>query len=127
MYRLLLGMWTFLSVLLPASAIDIWSAWALNHLELSPITRLAVALSPLPGNLALIALVLRAVRKLDEFQKRLHFEAVVVAFLATGVIVFIYGFLQKAGAVSPLNTWFIWLFMAITYAAGYGIAVRHYQ
>jgi len=120
-------MWIFLSVLLPASAIDIWSAWALNHLALAPFARLAVALAPLPGNLALIALVLRAIRKLDEFQKRLHFEAVVVAFLATGVIVFIYGFLQKAGAVSPLNTWLIWLFMAITYAAGYGIAVRHYQ
>jgi hypothetical protein len=120
-------MWIFLLVLLPASAIDIWSAWALNHLALAPFARLAVALAPLPGNLALIALVLRAIRKLDEFQKRLHFEAVVVAFLATGVIVFIYGFLQKAGAVSPLNTWFIWLFMAITYAAGYGIAARHYQ
>lgn len=118
---------TFLWVLLPASAIDIGSAWALNHLQLTPAGRLAVALSPLPGNLVLIALVLRIIRKLDEFQKRLHFEAVVVAFLATGVIVFIYGFLQKAGAVNPLNTWFIWLFMAITYAAGYGIATRHYQ
>jgi len=118
---------TFLCVLLPASAIDIGAAWALRHLTLSPAARLAVALSPLPGNLALIALVLRAIRKLDEFQKRLHFEAVVVAFLATGVIVFIYGFLQKAGAVSPMNTWFIWVFMAITYAVGYGIATRHYQ
>ena len=88
---------------------------------------MAIALAPLPGNLLLIVLVLRAVRKLDEFQKRLHFEAVVVGFLATGVIVFIYGFLQRAGALSPLNTWFIWLFMAITYVAGYGIAVRHYR
>ena len=120
-------MLTFLLVLLLASAIDIGSAWALNHLDLNSTARMAVALGPVPGNLALIALVLRAIRKLDEFQKRLHFEAVVVAFLATGVIVFIYGFLQKAGAVSPLNTWFIWLFMAITYVAGYGIAVRHYQ
>ncbi len=120
-------MQTFLWVLLSASAIDIGSAWVLNHLQLNPAGRLAVALCPVPGNLILIALVLRAIRKLDEFQQRLHFEAVVVAFLATGVIVFIYGFLEKAGVVSPLNTWFIWLFMAITYAAGYGIAVRHYQ
>jgi hypothetical protein len=120
-------MLTFLCVLLSASAVDISSAWVLNHLDLSRTARLSVALAPLPGNLILIALVLGAIRKLDEFQKRLHFEAVVVAFLATGVIVFIYGFLQKAGAVSPLNTWFIWLFMAITYAVGYGIAVRHYQ
>jgi hypothetical protein len=114
-------------VLLPASAIDIGSSWVLNHIELTSTGRLVVALCPLPGNLVLIALVLRAIRKLDEFQQRLHFEAVVVAFLATGVIVFIYGFLEKAGAVSPLNTWFIWLFMAITYAAGYGIAARHYR
>lgn len=120
-------MLAFLLLLVAASGIDIGSAWALNHLALTSAARTAVALAPLPGNLALIAMVLRAIRTLDEFQKRLHFEAVVVAFLATGVIVFIYGFLQKAGVVNPLNTWFIWLFMAITYAVGYGIAVRHYQ
>jgi hypothetical protein len=120
-------MLAFLIVLVVASAIDLGCAWALNHLALDATLRTVVALAPVPGNVTLIAMVLHHIRKLDEFQQRLHFEAVVVAFLATGVIVFIYGYLQKAGAVSPLNTWFIWIFMAVTYAAGYGIAVRHYR
>ena len=117
----------FLLALIVFSAVDLGCAWALNHLDLGPATRLLVALLPAPGNLILIGMVLRRIRKLDEFQQRLHFEAVVVGFLATGVIVFIYGFLQKAGAVSALNTWYIWIFMAVTYGTGYVIAVRHYR
>src|SRR5579872_5179034 len=120
-------MLTFLTVLLVASAIDLACGWALKHVAMEPTARIVAALLPVPGNVTLIAMILRGIRKLDEFQQRLHFEAVVVAFLATGVIVFIYGFLQQADAVRPLNTWFIWIFMAITYAAGYGIAVRHYR
>ena len=120
-------MFTFLLLLVIASAIDLGAAAMLHRPGLDPAARMTVALAPLPGNLTLIALVLRRIRKLDEFQQHLHFESVVVAFLATGVIVFVYGYLQKAGAVGPLNTWFIWLFMAVTYGIGYGIAVRHYR
>jgi hypothetical protein len=72
-------------------------------------------------------MVLRGIRKLDEFQQRIHFEAVVVAFLATGVTVFVYGYLQKAGAVGPLNTALIWAFMSFAYCLGYFIAARHYR
>jgi hypothetical protein len=112
---------------LVASGVDIGAAWALKHLDLDPIPRILVALSPLPGNVALIAFILGAVRKLDDFQKRLHFEAVVIAFLATGVAVFLYGYLQKAQTVGPLNTAFIWVFMSFTYAIGYFVSLRHYR
>jgi hypothetical protein len=117
----------FVLVLILASAIDIGAIVALRQFELGLAARIAVALLPLPGNVALIAMVLRGIRKLDEFQKRIHFEAVVVAFLATGVAVFVYGYLQKANAVGPLNTAFIWAFMAVTYSAGYFIAANHYK
>ena len=117
----------FLAVAIAATAVDIATAWALDTLPLAGAPRLAVALLPLPGNLALIVLVLGRIRTLDEFQKRIHFEAVVVAFLATGVAVFIYGYLQKAQAVGPINAALVWLLMAVSYAAGYVIAVRHYR
>jgi hypothetical protein len=117
----------FIGVALAASAIDIVASWMLKHSDLGPAQRVAVALLPLPGNLALIALVLRSIRQLDEFQKRVHFEAVTIGFLATGVVVFVYGYLQKAQAVGPLNLAFIWVFMSFTYAIGYCIAVRHYR
>jgi hypothetical protein len=84
-------------------------------------------LTPLPGDIALIMLALQAIRKLDEFQKRVHFEAVLVAFLSTGVAVFVYGYLQKAEAVGPLNFGIVWAFMLASYAVGYRIAVSHYR
>ncbi|MGA2593461.1 MAG: hypothetical protein ABSH32_26390 [Bryobacteraceae bacterium] len=117
----------FILVALAASAIDIVASWTLKHADLGPARRVAVALLPFPGNLALIALVLRGIRQLDEFQRRVHFEAVTIGFLATGVVVFVYGYLQKAQAVGPLNLAFIWVFMSFSYAIGYLIAARHYR
>jgi hypothetical protein len=117
----------FSITLLPATAVDVWAAWALGHLDLGTTARVVVALLPLPGNIALIALVLRGIRRLDEFQKRVHFEAVTVAFLSTGVAVFVYGYLQKAHAVGPLNMGLVWAFMLIFYVVGYFIAVSHYK
>jgi hypothetical protein len=116
-----------LLVTVVASAVDIAAGWALSRLPLSPAGRIAVALTPLPGNVVLLALILKTIRTLDEFQKRVHFEAVVVAFLSTGLAVFVYGYLQKARAVGPMNVGFVWSFMLITYAAGYAIAAKHYE
>jgi hypothetical protein len=117
----------FAIVLLSATAVDSGASWAIERLVLSPGARLAVALLPLPGNLALIAMVLFRIRTLDEFQKRIHFEAVVVAFLATGVAVFIHGYLQKAGFVGSLRPALLWAFMSVAYAIGYVIAIRQYR
>jgi hypothetical protein len=114
-------------IAIAAAGIDIGASLALRHPDFGPTTRIAIALLPLPGNIALIAIVLRAIRRLDDFQKRVHFEAVTVAFLSTGVAVFVYGYLQKAQAVGPLNMGLIWAFMLIFYAAGYFIAVSHYK
>jgi hypothetical protein len=90
----------FLVVVL-LTAIDI-GAGVLGRIELGYTARIAVALAPLPADIALIVLVLRRIRRLDEFQKRVHFEAVTVAFLSTGVAVFVYGYLQRAHAAGRL-------------------------
>jgi hypothetical protein len=110
-----------------ATMIDIGAAWVLSRIPLELTPRIAVALLPLPANITLLVLILRGIRRLDEFQKRIHFEAVVVAFLATGLAVFVYGYLQKAQAVGPFNVLFIWAFMAGFYGIGYAVAVRHYR
>jgi len=110
-----------------AAAIDIGASFALRQPDLGSTTRVVIALLPIPGNIALIVVVLRGIRRLDEFQKRIHFEAVTVAFLSTGVAVFVYGYLQKAHAVGPLNMGLVWAFMLIFYAIGYCIAASHYK
>jgi hypothetical protein len=125
----MIGRWRveFSLLLTSGSAVDVWAGWALGHTDLSRSARRGVALLPLPGNIALIAMVLARIRSLDEFQRRVHFEAVVVAFLATGVAVFIYGYLRQANAVGPLNAAWVWAFMGVSYATGYAIAIRQYR
>jgi hypothetical protein len=107
--------------------IDLGASWALGRIELGSAARIAVALSPVPAKIAVIALILQAIRRLDEFQKRVHFEAVTVAFLSTGVAVIVYGYLQKADAAGPLNIGLVWTFMIFFYAIGYFIAKVHYK
>jgi|ERR1700730_10109075 hypothetical protein len=117
----------FLLVALLASAIDLLASFLLRNSTLGSAARIAIALMPLPGDIALIVLVLRAVRRLDEFQKRVHFEAITVAFLSTGVAVFACGYLQQAHIVGFLNSGVVWAFMLIFYALGYLIAANHYR
>src|SRR5215470_7002653 len=75
----------FVVVAVVATLVDVAANVTLSRYQLKPAAATVVALLPLPGNLTLIFLILRAVRKLDEFKQRIHFEAVVFAFLATGV------------------------------------------
>jgi hypothetical protein len=117
----------FLVTALIAAAIDLLASWLLRSPGLGYAVRIALALLPLPGDIALIYLTLRAIRTLDEFQKRVHFEAVIVAFLSTGVAVFVYGYLQKAQVVGFLNAGLVWAFMLLFYAIGYIVAASHYR
>jgi hypothetical protein len=118
----------FLLLLLLASAIDITAFYLLDRLDPAHVPqRIGVALLPLPGNVALLLMILRRIRRLDEFQKHIQLEAVAVGFLATGVAVFIYGYLQKAHAVGSLNMGLVWVFMLVFYAVGYLAAVSHYK
>lgn len=117
----------FVVVAVTASAIDLLASALLKNPELNRTARIGIALMPLPGDTAVIVLALFAIRRLDEFQKRVHFEAVAVAFLATGVAVFVYGYLQKAHVAGPLNAGLVWAFMLVFYAIGYFIATSHYR
>jgi len=118
---------TLLSVLGVATAIDIGAGWLLGRPGFGPHARIIFALLPIPANLVLVAVIVRRIRQLDEFLRYVHLEAVAIAFLLTGLAVFVYGYLQKAEAVRPLNVGIVWIFMAMFYGIGYVIAARHYR
>ncbi len=110
-----------------ATVIDVGAGWWLGRPGLGQNARIATALLPIPANLVLVALLLRAIRKLDEFLRHVHLEAVAIAFLLTGLAVFVYGYLERAHAVRPLNVAIVWVFMAVFYGIGYLVSVRHYR
>jgi len=118
---------TLLSVLCVATAIDIGAGWLLGRPGFGSHARIIFALLPIPANLVLVAVIVRRIRQLDEFLRHVHLEAVAIAFLLTGLAVFVYGYLQKAQAVRPMNVGIVWIFMAMFYGIGYVIAVRHYR
>ena len=121
------GFPTPVTVALLVAATDIVTSLLLARMELGQTARVAIALLPIPANVWLIAIILRTLRRLDEFLKRIQFEAVAVAFLTTGLAALTYGQLQKAQVVGPLNVGLIWGFMAVSYALGYAVAARHYR
>ena len=122
-----MGFPTPVTVALFVAAIEIGTALVLAGMELSQTARVAIALLPIPANVWLIAIILRTLRRLDEFLKRIQFEAVAVAFLTTGMAALTYGQLQTAQVVGPLNGGTIWAFMLVSYVLGYVIAARHYR
>jgi hypothetical protein len=118
---------TLLVILCVATAIDVGAGWLLGQPGFGSYSRIAFALLPIPANLVLVAVIIRSIRQLDEFLRHVHLEAVAIAFLLTGLAVFVYGYLQKAQAVCPLNVGMVWIFMAAFYGIGYFIAARHYR
>jgi hypothetical protein len=80
-----------------------------------------------PFNVAVMVLVVKSIRRLDEFQRRVHFEAVAVAFISTGLAVLLWGYLQKADIVGPVNVGLVWVPMTVFYCIGYLVAARHYR
>ena len=121
------GMAWFWTIALAATAIDIGAYLALERGDFGQTARTILALAPLPGNVILIVLVLSGIRMLDEFQKRVQLEAVALAFLASTVALFVYGYLQKAHLVGPLPGGLAWAGMWLLYGLGYATSVRHYR
>jgi hypothetical protein len=118
---------TLLGVLCVATASDVGAGWLLGQPGFRSHARIIFALLPIPANLILVAVIIRRIRQLDEFLRHVHLEAVAIGFLLTGLAVFVYGYLQKAQAVRPLNVGIVWIFMAVFYGIGYLIAARHYR
>jgi hypothetical protein len=118
---------TFWAVLAVASAIDIGATWLLGRPGFGMYSRMLFALLPIPANLVLLAVIVRRIRRLDEFLRQVHLEAAAIAFLLTALAVFIYADLQKAHCVGPLNVGIAWILMALFYGIGYVIAARHYR
>jgi len=122
-----IGFPTPVTVALLVAATDLVTSWVLAKVELGQTARVAIALIPIPANIWLIAVILRSLRRLDEFLKRIQFEAVAVAFLTTGLAALTYGQLQTVQVVGPLNVGIIWGFMGLSYVLGYVVAARHYR
>ena len=88
--------------------------------------RVPVAVVPVVPVAIAFRAVLRGVARLDELQRRIHLEALVVAVGSAIVLTFGYGTLQNVGLPS-LNLMYITPVLVVLWSAGLVLARRRYR
>jgi hypothetical protein len=93
-----------------------------------PPLRIVLALLPVVPLGALAWAIHRAIRELDELQRRIHLDAMTGAFVGTAFGALVVGQLQHANiGVPELNWAFLWPVQVVLWAAAYVLASRRYQ
>ena len=101
----------------------------LRKFQLEGWVRVAVALLPIPPFVVFLAMVLKEIRSLDELWRRIHLEALAIAFPLAVLLLMILGLMELATGLSP-NDWsyrHVWVFMPIFYAIGVLVSIRRYK
>ncbi|TWF56932.1 hypothetical protein FHW37_102572 [Neorhizobium alkalisoli] len=89
----------------------------LNTIDGGPAFRIILSLLPMLPGIAICWVVLRQLRRMDEMQRRMQFEALGLAFAATAVVTFSYGFLEGVG-FPKMSMFVIWPVMATFWIIG---------
>jgi hypothetical protein len=100
-------------------------------LELDTIAtwqRVAAAIAPVPFFVWALFELARGARQLDEMQRRMHLEALAIAYPLTVVLLMTLGLLELAVPLNK-NDWsyrHVWQMQAIIYLAGLTLTYRRY-
>jgi len=114
------------------------SAWILAYFfargiletnQLSEGTRFVLALIPIIPFALFLMSVLAGIRELDELQRRVHLEALAIAFPLTMLLLMLLGLIELVVPLSP-DDWsyrHVWQFLPIFYFLGLTFTWRRYQ
>lgn len=102
-------------------------SWSLDHLALGRWAQLALAMVPVALWSAAIVLLVRAMRALDELQRRIHLEALAIAFPCALLLGMTVEYLQKAGFAPGLGVGEVWPAMALLYVPALAFAHWRYR
>jgi hypothetical protein len=99
----------------------------LERFELGVPARYGLAVLPVAAYAWCIASYVGLVRRADELQRRIHLEALAVAFPTTAIAVFASEYLRKAGAIAQVKPDYVLMLMLVLWAVGFFIAWRRYR
>jgi hypothetical protein len=102
------------------------SIGAVQALEPTGALRAALVLLPMLGAGALVAAIVRHLRRVDELQRRIALESLAVAFAGTAFATLTWGFLEGIG-LPRLSMFCVWPLMAVLWMAGALVAQRRYR
>ena len=94
-----------------------------------PGLRIAAALLPVVPTIVLLWFIVKGIRGLDELHRRVHLEALAVAYPLAVVLLMTLGLLQLAIDL-PIEDWsyrHVWVYLPLFYFAGLTLAWRRYR
>ena len=115
-----------LSTLAVYAAVLVGSIELLQHSDFGPRWQAAIALTPMLACFAAAWVILREIRRMDELQRRIQFEALGFAFAVTALATFSYGFLEGLGW-PRLSMFDVWPLMAVLWLVGQAMARWRYR
>jgi hypothetical protein len=95
--------------------------------ELTPASRLALALTPTVLAAWLIIEYVKVMRRADEFARRVMLEALAIAYPVALLIGMTVEYLQKAGFLLDVNVGRLWPVLGLVWLVTYGYAWRRYR
>ena len=107
----------------------IGARFALENSELAPWLRVTLALLPIPPFALSLIFVVSHIRGMDELHRRVHLEALVIAFPLTLLLVMTLGLLELATGLSPDDWSYRHLlpYLVVFYFLGLTVAWRRYK
>jgi hypothetical protein len=116
-----------IAISLACAAIIIVLALLSKQFPMRSAPRIACALLQGIASAVVVVLTVRDIHRLDELQRRIHLEALALAFAGTAIFSTGYGFLIHAGL--PDIEWgaLVWPAMVGMWAVGLVIASRRYR
>ena len=111
-------------VMMTYLAVTYGSVWSLKNYELEGF-RTIIAITPMLPMAFVVVVIMTWVRKMDEFECRVQFEACVFSLIVTGMITGTYGFMEGVG-YPELGTEWIPPMLIILWGLGNFVARRRY-
>lgn len=99
----------------------------LERYELGAPARVGLALLPVAAYVWCTTSYIGLVRQADELQRRIHLEALAIAFPTTAIAVVAAEYLRKAGVISQFKPDYVLMLMLGLWAIGFFVAWRRYR
>lgn len=101
----------------------------LQMVRLEPTARVIVALLPILPFAWFIWLVMSGIRSMDELERRVHLEALGIAFPLAVLLLMTLGLVQLAVPLNPEDWSYrhVWIYLPIFYFLGLAISWRRYR
>ncbi|MBX3277247.1 MAG: hypothetical protein KF868_04490 [Acidobacteria bacterium] len=102
-------------------------SWLLKTQSLGAPVRGALVLIPVAFYVLALVGYMRLIRLGDELQRRIHLEALAIAFPSSAVAVLACEYLRKAGFIAEFKPDYALMIMLVLWGLGFFIAWRRYQ